>query len=436
MYLDFFKLKELPFRLTADRRFYFLGTAQELAKAQIRNGLAEAQGCMLLSADAGVGKTLLIQDLLAAIPARYLVVQIRHPEMSITEFLQAVLAQLDEPTPATARAELLANLDDCLARQAAMHRIVVLVVDNGELLSPELLDEILGLPVRRSAGERNLRVILAARTPLEKVIAQSREQGRPSRVSLHIKLAPLKDADTRRYLEHRLSIAAGKPAQIFEDDAFVEFQRYTGGVPRLLNILADAALMLAFNRSRDRVNAIDVRSAVDQLQWVEFYSRASLPELPVEPVLEVEPVAQVQAGIAHISVEYESEIVADLDLPMGKLTIGRAKSNDICIDSQYISRHHCQVLTTPQFSVIEDLQSQNGILVRSRRVSVHRLQDGDEVLVGEHRLIFSRMDRSERGEITMVPRVPQALADVTDAAQTRLLRSSSDLRDAAEEEVD
>lgn len=425
MYLDFFKLKELPFRLTADPRYYFLGASQEQAKVGIRNSLPETNGCILLSGEAGVGKTILLQDLLASVSDRYTQVQIRHPEMSVIEFYQAVLAQLEEPTDVTEPTLLIAKFEASLMRRAGKQQVVLLIIDNGELLSGDLLAEILRIP--RRGNQRNVRLIVAARPALLTAIDSGRPDMRASTVAAHVVLTPLRESESRRYLEHRLVVAARQPVSIFESESFVEFQRYTGGVPRTLNILADTALILAFNRSRERVSAVDVRSAVDQLQWVEFNSRAQPKEGVATSGAYAETAQDEEAGAAHIRIYRGDELITDLDLPMGKITIGRAKNNDIRIESQFVSRHHCQILTTAQYSVIEDLQSQNGIVFGSRRVSVHRLQGGDQICIGEHRLEFVKVRRELPDNVSVLPIAASEQVKSTDVENTHLMRSSLEL---------
>jgi len=424
MYLDFFKLKELPFRLTADPRFYFLGADQEIAKSCVRAAIAEADGCILLSGDSGVGKTILLQDLLSELTEQYAVVQIRHPELSINEFYQAVLAQLDDRMPATVSTVQRASFDTCLARFAASGRSVVIALDNGELIAADLLDEVLRLPRRQRSGARNLRIVMAARPSLERMLQEPQSNSRASHLCLQVKLLPLGESETRLYVEHRLSIAAGNSIALFQQDAFPEIQRYTGGVPRLINTLADAALMLAFNRSRDSVGAADIRAAVDQLRWSEFSSRAEAADPRMSSGRHRQIAAQEDPRGGHIKIEYQGRVIAEFELPIGKVSIGRAMNNDLRIDSQFVSRHHCQILTTAQFSVIEDLQSQNGILVDSRRVSVHRLKAGDRVVLGEHCLTYTRSQRPASSKVALFPMTLSPKTAGGDAGQTKVLKSN------------
>ena len=238
---------------------------------------------------------------------------------------------------------------------------------------------------------------------------------------------PLTNAESRGYMEHRLAVAGRADGDIFGDDALAEIQRFTGGVPRLINTLADAALMAAFNRDHGSVSAFEIRGAAKQLQWVEYDAR-------VDPG--VHPVDNAEEGsIGHIRIEHENAVVADFDLPLGKISLGRSANNDVRVESRFVSRNHCQVVTTAHYSVIEDLQSQNGLSVGSMRVSVHRLQHGDRVQMGDHILVYSRLPLRGRSNTSVFPMRLGAPSGVFDTGQTGLIASVPDAQggDAADE---
>jgi general secretion pathway protein A len=422
MYLDFFKLQQLPFRMTADARFHFQNTDRADAKRRTLAALgesacAEDNGCILISADAGVGKSILIHDVLDQLPSNFIVVRILQPEMSLAEFHEAIVTELDGAAPGSYRAGTAMNLDACLASHAALGRVVVLALDNGEVLGEELLDELLRLPRRSAVAMRGLRVIFAARSSLTHSLRKARFEGWSSRLGMHIELVPLTARETRGYVEHRLAIAGRVGSGVFCEDAFVEIQRFTGGVPRLINTLADAALMAAYGRNHDCVSAFEIREAAKQLQWVEYEARTDRGEPPMKAIEE--------ASIGHIRIEHDNKVVAEFDLALGKINLGRSQNNDVMIDSCFISRNHCRVVTTAHYSVIEDLQSQNGLSVASRRVSVHRLQHGDRVQIGEHTLTYTRSPLRAHAHAVVFPVRLRSTSGVCETGQTGVIASLS-----------
>jgi hypothetical protein len=158
-------------------------------------------------------------------------------------------------------------------------------------------------------------------------------------------------------------------------------------VPRLVNTLCDTAMMAAFGRDQDIVTLNDVETAIRELQWVEFASSTART-----PAIVSETLPPANAGNHHlvgrILLANEGKTVIERELIPGRLVIGRTPDNDLQIDSKFISRHHCQIVTQPDACVIEDLNSTNGIYVQSKRVRRHNLNDGDVVQVGQHEIMY------------------------------------------------
>jgi ATP-dependent 26S proteasome regulatory subunit len=214
---------------------------------------------------------------------------------------------------------------------------------------------------------------------------------------------------------------------VFAEHTFAEIYRYTGGVPRLVNTLCDTAMMAAFTTNRDVVTVGDVASAIDELQWVEFtvrqqqqaaraaadgHATSTNPSATATAVLGVSPPTPVADAAAQpvgrLLVATDGRTVQEIPLKVGRVIVGRTTDNDVQIDSRFVSRHHCQVITTPQACVIEDLNSTNGIYVKSKRVRRHYLNDGDVVLIGKHELIYidERLPRSRAPFIETLPGMP------------------------------
>ena len=162
-------------------------------------------------------------------------------------------------------------------------------------------------------------------------------------------------------------------------------------------------MMSAFGQERDFVTVADVQSAIEELQWTEFAARTN--RMLVPPTEATQPSPVIEQPVARILIGHAAKTVDERELRPGRLIIGRTSDNDIAIDSKFISRHHCQIITTQDSCVIEDLNSTNGIYVKSKRVRKHNFNDGDVVLVGQHEIMY--MD--ER-----VPRL-RAGTDPTDA---------------------
>ena len=426
MYLETFKLRELPFRLSPDPQFLYLSKQHARAKAYIESTVWFTDGFVVITGEIGSGKTTLIESFLKEVPADVVVAQINQTQVSAIDFLQAVLVQFGFSPFKMRKAELISTLNNFLIEQYAAGRKVLLIVDEAQNLSMRVLEEIRMLSGVETTKEKVLRIILAGQPELNNKLDAPALEQLTQRVRLRFHLQTLSEAETRAYIQHRLDVAGAGDRDLFAADAFAEIYRYTGGVPRLVNTLCDTAMMSAFTADRTMVTRADIASAVQELQWAEYAARPHqhTPEPPVAPARAAVGRAAKSAppALGRLLVAADGRTVQEVPLRLGRLIIGRTPENDVQIDSRFISRHHCQVITTENSSVIEDLNSTNGIYVKSNRVRRHHLNDGDVVLVGKHELIYvderAVRSRAPTGETVSVQKlVEQPLARSAAAAQ-------------------
>ena len=396
MYNAQFNLRELPFRLTPDPEFLYLSKAHARAKAYMESTVWFTDGFVVITGEIGCGKTTLIETFLRELQNDVIVCQINQTQVSSIEFLQSVLVQLGFKPFQMKKAELLANLREFLAEQYEHDRKVVLVVDEAQNLSQRVLEEIRLLSGVEATKEKTLRIILAGQPELnDKLDAPELEQ-LAQRIRLRFHLTALTMSDTRAYILHRLEVAGSLGREIFTSDTFDTIYRFTGGVPRLINTLCDTSMLAASNDGRDMVTLADVRAAINELQWIEHSSRTGtrLMRLSGEGVVAASPERPTGADVAgaapyaRILLASGGQTLSTHPLYLGRLIIGRTAANDLQIESRFVSRHHCQIVTTPQSCVVEDLNSTNGIFVHGKRVRYHNLNDGDVVTIGQHELLY------------------------------------------------
>ena len=420
MYLEPFKLKELPFRLSPDPQFLYLSKQHARAKAYMESTIWFTDGFVVITGEIGSGKTTLIESFLKEVPADVVVAQINQTQVSAIDFLQAVLVQFGFSPFKMRKGELISTLNNFLIEQYAAGRKVLLIVDEAQNLSMRVLEEIRMLSGVETTKEKVLRIILAGQPELNNKLDDPALEQLAQRVRLRFHLQNLTEAETQSYIQHRLDVAGAGDRELFTPDTFPVIFRYSGGVPRLVNTLCDTAMMAAYNAERGVVTTADLASALEELQWHEYAARPHRHRPPEEssaaPSAALRTAAHAGARVlGHLLVAADGRTVQEVPLRLGRLIIGRTPDNDVQIDSRFISRHHCQVITTLHSCVVEDLNSTNGIYVKSNRVRRHHLNDGDVVLVGKHELIYVD-ERSGRHRGALTDNMPALAAKPADAA--------------------
>jgi len=386
MYQDLFKLNDLPFRLSPDPQFLYLSKQHARAKAYMESTIWFTDGFVVITGEIGAGKTTLIETFLHELTADVVVAQINQTQLSPTAFLQTVLVQFGFSPFGMKKPEVLATLNQFLTEQHQNGRKVLLIVDEAQNLSYRVLEEIRMLSGIETTKEKVLRIILAGQPELNDKLNSRELVQLAQRVRLRFHLAALSAPETSSYIDHRLEVAGSQGRRIFAEDIYAAVFKYTGGVPRLINTLCDTCMMAAFGRDSDTVERGDLESAIGELQWVEFASRTS--RMQQFSAIETPPAAETGEAVARILLASGGKTTLERELRPGRLVIGRTQDNDLQIDSKFISRHHCQIVTQLDSCIIEDLNSTNGIYVKSKRVRRHNLNDGDVVVVGQHEIMY------------------------------------------------
>jgi general secretion pathway protein A len=387
MYPQFFGFHKLPFRLRPDPDFLYSGTEYLHARAAMTAAIRGSARVVLFQGPPGVGKTLLLDDVLQEISGQFAACRINQPHISATELLQAVVMQLGT-TSVEGDADhprLLSEVASALDAAGSRAAPPMLVIDDAQLLTAETLGVIGDLLARAS----RLKILLAAqpdpRPPGGGLAARVAAQ-KP----LQVHLAPLGPNGAKAYIEHRLNVAGGGGKELFTADAHAMIFQHTGGSPRLINVLCDAALHAACLRASGQVNAAEILVATQDARWPEALARDkarpdvdSHGELPA-PTDREEPTA----AVAQLVVSHHNEHIATWPLEAGRISIGRASDNEVRLEARYISRHHCQIVTVGSVSTVEDLGSVNGIAVNGKLVKQHVLQHADQIMIGEHVLTY------------------------------------------------
>ncbi len=273
MYEEFHGLSERPFSITPDPRYLFLSARHAEALAHLLYGVRENGGFTQLTGEVGTGKTMLVRCLLQRLPKRTDTAIILDPPGSRSEFLQAICRELRLRTPRWADncSALGAALNRRLLRTYGAGRRTVLIVDEAQALGPELLEQVRRLTNLETARHKLLGIVLVGQPELHETLARPDLRQLSQRITARCHLGALSRAETGEYLQHRLKVA-GANREIFNSRASRLLYRISRGVPRVVNVVADRALLGAFVRKEQEVGPRLVRLAAR-----EVYGRGGAP---------------------------------------------------------------------------------------------------------------------------------------------------------------
>ncbi len=387
MYCELFKLTESPFRLTPDPQFLFASKQHARAKAYMESTIWLADGFVVITGDIGSGKTTLIEAFLADLPPDIVLAHVSQTQLSPVEFLQALLVEFGFKPFRKRKVELLSMLKDYMVEQYAAGKKILLIIDEAQNLSRQVLEEVRMLSGLELQKEKLLRIVIAGQPELSQKLDSPRLQQLVQRVRLRFHLGALSKRETHEYITHRLDVAGAKGRTIFEPAACDLVFRYSGGIPRLINVLCDTALLCAFSEQKTLVDTEVIKAAVAELQWVEYSER----QREQQRHSDTGKFAASNGIVARLEVLYRDQLVGEYRIGPGKTIIGRTADNDVQIQSRFVSRHHAQVVSDEKQSVLEDLNSTNGVFIRSERVKHQVLADGDIIQLGEHKLLYRDM---------------------------------------------
>lgn len=266
MYLTYFGLSEAPFSTTPDQRFLYLSERHREGIAHLLYGVAERGGFVQLTGEVGTGKTTLCRYLLEHVPEQVDVALILNPTLTRVELLQTLCDELRVETPPDATIKTL--VDAISARLLDAHargRRTIVIVDEAQHLTVEVLEQLRLLTNLETANAKLLQIILVGQPELLELLRRTDLRQVAQRVAARYHLTPLSEPEARAYVRHRLAMA-GQTTEIFDDRALRAVHRATGGVPRLMNVLCDRALLGAYAERTERVTAPIVRRAAREIE--------------------------------------------------------------------------------------------------------------------------------------------------------------------------
>jgi general secretion pathway protein A len=266
MYLQYFGLHENPFSIPPDPHYLYLSRGHQEALAHLQYGLGEAGGFVQLTGEVGTGKTLLIRTLVERLPEGVDVALILYPVLTVAEFIAAICDELRVPHPGE-RASLKQLIDALNAQLLQTHahgRRTVLIIDEAQNLSREVLEQVRLLTNLETTKQKLLQIILIGQPELAQMLAQQDLRQLAQRITARFHLVALTRKENFEYILHRCRVAGAK-AILFDRKAMEQVYAASGGIPRLINVICDRALLGAYTRGKQVVDVSIVKRAAREV---------------------------------------------------------------------------------------------------------------------------------------------------------------------------
>ena len=274
MYTQFFGLTEKPFSITPDPRYLYLSRRHADALAHLLYGISQSGGFIQLTGEVGTGKTTLVRSLLEQLPEEADIALILNPELTTQEFLTAISEELSVDLPDdNSTKSLVDRLSAHLLDAHARGRRTVLIVDEAQNLATDVLEQVRLLTNLETPKQKLLQIILIGQPELREVLDREDMRQLAQRVTGRYHLEPLNQDETAIYLAHRMKVA-GAAGAIFSRSAVKEIFRWSKGVPRIINVIADRALLAAYTKDTRDVDRALVKKAA-----TEVYGKRLVPSV-------------------------------------------------------------------------------------------------------------------------------------------------------------
>ncbi len=266
MYTEFFRFKEKPFNVTPDPRFLYLSPAHQEALATMLYGIQERRGFVSVIGEIGTGKTTLLHTLFNELSPDIQTVFIFNTRVNFKQLLQNILIDLGLTPEGNNKALLLNQLNEFLIKKLALNENVALIIDEGQNLSPSVLEEIRMLSNLETTKDKLLQIVLVGQPELDLKLRSHNLRQLKQRIGINCYLTPLNNEDQRKYIEHRLNIAGSSTNHIFTEKALELICQSAKGIPRIINILCDNSLLSAYSRDMKKIDHNIVQEVISDYE--------------------------------------------------------------------------------------------------------------------------------------------------------------------------
>ena len=265
VYQDFFGFSEKPFDLTPDPKYLYLSPKHKEVLAHLVYGLQENNGFLKIVGEVGTGKTMICRSFLRELRTDFNIAYIFNPAINELELLQTINSELGLTGKSKSKKKLIDVLNVFLLEERAKGHRVVVIIDEAQDLAPDVMEQLRLLSNLETDTEKLIQIVLIGQPELDNVLAKESLRQLRQRITIQWELLPLNLEETCGYIQHRLNVALGKGKVSFSNSAVETIFRYSRGIPRMINVICDRTLLIAFTESTKKINPQIVKTAVQDI---------------------------------------------------------------------------------------------------------------------------------------------------------------------------
>lgn len=276
MYANFFGFKEKPFKLVPNPEYLFLSKSHEEALAHLNYAISQGDGFVEITGEVGTGKTTLCRALLGTLDKKTVAAYIFNPKLGPKQLLKSINDELGIAYDADNTKDLIDKLNAFLLRKKAERKRVLILIDEAQNLTKNVLEQLRLLSNLETNKEKLLQIILVGQPELAAMLESYELRQLGQRITLRYQLSPLTRTETQEYIQYRLNVASQRKGIHFERAAARQIYKYSEGIPRLINIACDRALLTAFGLNQHRITGAVAKSAIGELNGRGQYRSVAL----------------------------------------------------------------------------------------------------------------------------------------------------------------
>jgi general secretion pathway protein A len=268
MYESFYGLREKPFKILPDPDYLYMSRGHESAYVHLEYAIRENKGFVVITGEIGSGKTTLINYLLQKIDQNVHVGLINTTQVNPSQFMRLLCQDFDLEVDGLDKSEMIVRFYDFLIREYRQTRRVMLIIDEAQNLSSRTMEEVRMLSNLQAEKHHLLHIVMVGQPQLRQKLQRPELQQFAQRVSVYYHLSGLRPEEVAEYLRHRIAVAGGKAEDVFDREAVKAIAAFSGGIPRIINILCDLSMVYGFADGMERIYAETVEAVIREQRLV------------------------------------------------------------------------------------------------------------------------------------------------------------------------